>query len=80
MKKRHLKILMAIQKLGDDPNTRQIALETGLHVNGVSQSLKNALHPQGYVKYSGGLAGEMQWCLLPKGTKELKKRLKSKPK
>ncbi|HDZ54642.1 MAG TPA: hypothetical protein ENI19_03190 [Candidatus Nealsonbacteria bacterium] len=39
LKKRQKEILAALKELGGTATTRQIAKRTGLHVNGVAQSL-----------------------------------------
>lgn len=63
LKKRQKIILATLDELGGEATTRQIAEKTGLHVNGVSQSL-SALNK--YVAYLGGRGGEIKWKLRPK--------------
>lgn len=58
LKKRQKLILKALADLGFEATTRQIAVKTGLHVNGVSQSL-GALSR--YVECLGGKGGEIRW-------------------
>lgn len=60
LKKRQRLILSALEELGGEATTRQIAEKVGLHVNGVSQSL-GALHER--AECLGGQAGETKWKL-----------------
>jgi hypothetical protein len=63
LKRRHREILNAIRSLGGRATTRQIAIATGLHVNGVSQSL-GALSGNGYVSginVRPRAGGEQEW-------------------
>ena len=64
LKKRQKIILAALKDLGGIATTRQIAKATGLHVNGVAQTL-GALSDQ-YCQYIGGRAGEAEWELKKK--------------
>jgi hypothetical protein len=59
-KKRKVIILRALQGLGGEATTRQIAGKVNLNVNGVSQSL--GVMPE--VECLGGDAGETKWKLL----------------
>lgn len=58
LKKRQRDILAALQALGGTATTREIAAKTGLHVNGVAQSL-GALYQ--YVKGDNSPAGARRW-------------------
>ena len=60
MRKRQRDILAALENLGGEATTRQIAERTGFNVNGVSQSL-GALYK--HVQRLGGNAGEIKWKL-----------------
>jgi DNA-binding IclR family transcriptional regulator len=60
MKRRQKEILAALRRLGGEATTRQIAEKTGLHVNGVAQSLV-ALADE--VEVLGGRGGETRWRL-----------------
>ncbi len=57
MKKRQKDILNALKEFGGKATTRQIALKTGLNVNGVAQSL-GALDG---VEYIEGKGGDAEW-------------------
>ncbi len=60
LKKRQQEIFIALKELGGLATTRQIAAMTGLHVNGVSQSLGSlAMYP--YVEYDSGKNGDTKW-------------------
>lgn len=63
LKKRQKYILSALEELGGEATTRQIAEKTGFHVNGVSQSL-SALNK--CVARLGGSGGEIKWKLREK--------------
>lgn len=63
LKKRQKIILAALEKLGGEATTRQIAEKVNLHVNGVSQSL-SALYKHEHVIYLGGRNGEIRWKLI----------------
>jgi hypothetical protein len=58
LKKRQKEILKALEELGGEATTRQIAAKTNLNVNGVSQSL-GAMKE--HVSCLGGKAGETRW-------------------
>ncbi len=64
LKKRQRNILEALQSLGGEATTRQIAAKVDLHINGVSQSL-GASSMSSRVRYLGGKAGETKWALTP---------------
>ena len=57
MKKRQRDILNALRELGGKATTRQIAEKTGLHTNGVAQSLA-AIDS---VEFVGGKSGDTMW-------------------
>lgn len=61
LKKRQKTILSALTELGGEATTREIAIKSNLHVNGVSQSL-GAMSE--YVECLGGRAGETKWRLV----------------
>ncbi|MEK7660069.1 MAG: hypothetical protein AAB343_02590 [Patescibacteria group bacterium] len=61
LKKRHQRILNALRDLGGTATTRQIAIATSLHVNGVSQSM-NVLGGQ-HIQYLGGTGTDRLWKL-----------------
>lgn len=58
LKKRQKDILYVLKELGGSATTREVAKKTGLHVNGVSQSL-GALYE--YVQCCGGRGGDCVW-------------------
>lgn len=58
LKKRQKLILRALTELGGEATTKQVAEKTGLHVNGVSQSL--GAMPW-HVVCLGGRGGETKW-------------------
>lgn len=64
LKRRQRLILEALQSLGGEATTRQIADKVNLHVNGVSQSLGAMTE---HVSCLGGKAGDTKWMLLNKG-------------
>ena len=64
LKKRQRQILSALQMLGGESTTRNIAHYVALHTNGVSQSL-GALAARGLVEYVSGKAGDTCWRIVP---------------
>lgn len=62
LKKRHTDILKALDELGGEATTREIALATALNVNGVAQSL--GVLQNEYVACLGGRGGETKWELI----------------
>jgi signal recognition particle receptor subunit beta len=61
LKRRQKIILAALEELGGEATTKQIAEKVSLHTNGVAQSL-SAMSPK-YVKCLGGRAGATKWQL-----------------
>ncbi len=61
LKKSQKIILSALEELGGEATTRQIAEKVNLHVNGVSQSLGAMFE---YVECLDGRAGETRWKLV----------------
>ena len=58
-------ILAALRELGGEATARQIAVKMHASVNGVVQSLNNALDPRGYAFYVGEyLGGDTVWKLV----------------
>ncbi len=58
-------ILQALHELGGAGTAREIATRTCLSVNGVVQSLNNALDPRGYVDQDSDYAGgDTRWKLV----------------
>lgn len=58
LKKRQKAILAALQDLGGEASTRQIAKKVGFNTNGVSQSL-GAMYD--HVACLGGRGGDTKW-------------------
>ena len=60
MKKRHKDIIQALKELGGEATIREIAEKTGLHVNGVSQSM-NSVSKYVILVFLGGKGGEQRY-------------------
>ncbi|MDO8231649.1 MAG: hypothetical protein Q7T37_00375 [bacterium] len=58
--RRHEKVFEALFNLGGEATTQQISKETGMNINGLSQTLGALAH----IKCLGGKGGECRWKII----------------
>jgi|CXWL01.1.fsa_nt_gi DNA-binding IclR family transcriptional regulator len=58
--RRHEKVFAALFNLGGEATTQQISKETGMHVNGLAQTLGVLAH----VRYLSGKGKESRWKII----------------
>lgn len=63
MKKRHRIIVQAIRDLGGQATLKQISKKTGLHVNGLSQSM-GSISQQVELEFLGGKGGQQIYKII----------------